>query len=76
MAFRFYIVDDMYNVTGTNSQELALKYCSDGSTLIDTKTGTTGENCDALADLDDVEEAEKIEDEEDPMESDEDEAQG
>lgn len=78
MAFRFYIVDEMYNVTGTNSQELALKYCSDGCTVIDTKDAAAGENVDKLVDFDDIEEAEQINDADDelPMESDDDEAQG
>ena len=55
--FRFYIVDEGYDLSGTNSEETALKYADAGCTVLDTETAKYGDNTDQLDDFVEVDEA-------------------
>lgn len=57
VKFRFYILDEDGDVTGTNSGLVALECADFGYTVIDTETGKYGDNTDQFADFVDVDEA-------------------
>jgi hypothetical protein len=75
-TFKFLIIDEYYNVEGTNDKARALKYCDDGCTVIDVAAMTSAECEERLSDFTSIEEAEKHPDEADDLMEDEDEDEG
>jgi hypothetical protein len=68
-TFKFLIIDEYYNVEGTNDEVRALKYCSDGCTVVDVAKMTSAEGEEGLYGFIEIEEAEEHPDElDDPME--------
>jgi hypothetical protein len=55
-TFKFLIIDEYYNVEGTNDEARALKYCSDGCTVIDVAEMASAEDEEQLSDFDAIKE--------------------
>jgi hypothetical protein len=75
-TFKFLIIDEYYNVEGANDEARALKYCSDGCTVIDVAEMASAEGEERLSDFDEIEEVAEHPDELDPPMEDEDEGEG